>query len=162
MARRENSEPDPVSSSRSSTKQRNQILAQQQKEFLAKYIHSNGPQDFPPKDPLDFSDWTEEQLRKYRELYLNPSQIIVSDAKTFQGYLLEGSELGETSESYLKNEMSSGTNMYEYRTRDDLRRAVEDHFHNQLNVKESDVIMGFIYRVKNENKKFKMYFDRRT
>ncbi|KAG7698155.1 hypothetical protein KL930_001817 [Ogataea haglerorum] len=162
MARRDTSEPEQVSSSRSSTKHRNQVLAQQQKEFLAKYIHSNGPQDFPVKDPLDFSSWTEEQLRKYRELYLNPSQIITPDVKTLQGYMLEGSELGESSESYAKNELSSGTNMYEYRNRDDLRHAVEDHFNNQLTVKESDVIMGFIYRVKNENKKFKMYFDRRN
>ncbi|ODV85157.1 hypothetical protein CANARDRAFT_7806 [[Candida] arabinofermentans NRRL YB-2248] len=150
------------SASRSSTKQRNQMLAQQQKEFLAKYIHSNGPDDFEKPGPLDFSTWTESQLRKYRELYLTPNQMISSDTKTFQGYLLEGSQLGENSESYIKNETNKEKKVYDYRTVDDLRANVEDHFNNHLNVKESEVIMNFIYSVKNENKKFKMCFDKRT
>ncbi|GME85680.1 unnamed protein product [Ambrosiozyma monospora] len=168
MARRDNSESDTGksasgnSNSRSAVKHRQQALIQQQKEFVLKYVHKNGPSDFPKKDPMDFSNWSVEQLRKYRELYLNPSNIISPDVKTFQGFMLENSKLGESTDAYIKNEMSKEQNVYDYRTNDDLRKNVEEHFNSQLNVKESEVITNFIYKVKNEDKKFRIYFDKRS
>ncbi|VEU20052.1 DEKNAAC100271 [Brettanomyces naardenensis] len=147
-------------STRSQTRHRNQLLVPLQKEYVAKHVHSNGPQDFPVPDPMDFSRWTEEQLRKYRELYLNPNHVISPDIKTFQGYMLEANKLGESTESYIKNEQNADQNLYDYRTHEDLRNNVEDHFNNHLNVKESEVIVNFLYKVKNEDKNFRLYFDR--
>lgn len=147
-------------SSKSQNRHRNQLLLPLRKEYVAKYVNSNGPQDHPVPDPMDFSSWTEEQLRKYRELYLNPNHIVSSDIKTFQGYMLEGTKLGESTESYLKNEQNKQANVYEYRTRDQLRNTVEDDFKNNMSVKENDVIVNFLYKVKNEDKNFRLYFDR--
>ncbi len=147
-------------STRSQNRHRNQLLLPLQKKYVTKYVHSNGPQDTPVQDPMDFSNWTEDQLRKYRERYLNPNHIISPDIKTFQGYMLEENKLGESTESYIKNEENRSQNLYDYRTREDLRNNVENHFKSDLNVKENDVIAGFLYKVRNEDKNFRQYFDR--
>lgn len=147
-------------STRAEKRHRNQLLVPVQKEYVSKYVNSRGPQDFPVPDPLDFSTWTEEQLRKYRELYLNPSNMISPDVKTFQGYMLEANQLGESTDAFVTNEQNREQNYYDYRTHDDLRANVEQHFNNHLNVKEGDVIMNFLYKVKNEDQKFRLYFDR--
>ncbi|QPG76619.1 hypothetical protein FOA43_004011 [Brettanomyces nanus] len=147
-------------STRSQNRHRNQLLVPLQKESVSKYVHSNGPQDFAIPDPMDFSTWTEEQLRKYREMYLNPNRVISPDVKTFQGYMLEANKLGESTEAYIKNEQNRDRNLYEYRTYSDLRNNVEDHFNNHLAAKESEVLVNFLYKVKNEDKSFRLYFDR--
>ncbi|GMF60045.1 unnamed protein product [[Candida] boidinii] len=177
MARREatNSESESntgsnthhSTNSRASTKARHQAMLQQQKEFLAKYIHSNGPDDLPKSDPMDFNNWSEEDLRRYRDTFLTSPGVAAPDIKTFQGYLVE-SELGQHSESYIQNELTktkvenNQASISDVRTRNDLRKLVEEHFNNTLVAKESETITNFMYKVKNEDKIFRMYFDKKN
>ena len=57
------------SNSKISQKARNQLAFQQQQQYLAKHINSNGPQDKPKLQPLDFTTYSDTALLKYSERY---------------------------------------------------------------------------------------------
>lgn len=148
-------------STRSSQKQKPPYVVPVQKEYVSKYVHNNHPDNFPQKDTLDFSTFSADELREYRVRYLNPSHQLSTDIHTFQGFLLESSEVGKRTESESVNEQrKQDNNLYDYRTKDDLVHNVEDHFKNQMTVKESEVIMDFVYKVRKEDDKFRLHFDR--
>lgn len=148
-------------STRSSQKQKPPYVVPMQKEYVAKYVHNNHPDNQPPKDTLDFSTLLAEELREYRMRYLNPAHQLSPDVLTFQGFLLENSDLGRRTESNRMNEQRKlENNLYDYRTADDLRINVENHFKEQLSVKESEVIMDFVYKVRKSDDKFRIHFDR--
>lgn len=148
-------------STRSSQKQKPPYVVPIQKEYVAKYVHNNHPDNQPPREAIDFSTLSADELREYRVRYLNPAHLLSTDAHTFQGYLLENNELGSRTESVRMNEMrKTENNLYDYRTANDLEINAENHFKTQLQAKESEVIMDFVYKVRKEDDKFRIHFDR--
>ena len=148
-------------STRSSQKQKPPYVVPVQKEYIAKYVHNNHPDNTPQKETFDFSTLSLDELREYRVRYLNPSHLLSTDAHTFQGTLLENNELGNRTESAALNEQRKAeNNLYDYRTDKDLEINAENHYKNQLQVKESEVIMNFVYKVRKDNDKFRLHFDR--
>lgn len=148
-------------STRSSQKQKQPYVVPIQKEYIAKYVHNNHPDNQPQKQTSDFSTFSNDELREYRMRFLNPSHQLSPDVCTYQGYLLENSELGKRTESEKNNENRKlENNLYDYRTKDDLRLNVENHFKDQLPVKESEVIMDFVYKIRKSDDKFRIHFDR--
>ncbi|ODV98245.1 hypothetical protein PACTADRAFT_48040 [Pachysolen tannophilus NRRL Y-2460] len=135
-----------VSTSRASVKARNQALQQAQKEFLAKHINSNGPQDKVIPEPLDFENLPNKSLRNYKKMYLKNHDI--KDSLTMYGYLLE-SDIGKKSYSYKHKDRIA---------KPELAALCKKHFMG-MNVKESEVITNFLYRVKNQEKAFKLRFN---
>lgn len=134
--------------SRSSAKARNLALQQAQKELLARHINSNGPQDREPIDPLDFEKLDDQELRNYAKYHLQDFKEVKS-CLTLPGYLLE-SKIGEKTYSFLnKNRVS----------KKELAGVCKRHFNN-LNVKETEVITNFIYKVNNQDKLFKLKFNK--
>lgn len=133
-----------------------------QREYVNKYVNNNHPENTPVASPMDFSDLSMEQLRQYRLRYLNPSNQLSPDCRSFKGFLLENSVLGERTESQMVNsQRREEANYYEYRTKDDLRFNVEQHFREQLTGKESDIIMNLAYKVRNGEDKFRVHFDQK-
>ena len=131
------------SNSRASTKARNAAAQAAQAELLARHIHSNGPNDRPPLDPMDFETLPIKTLREYKDLYHLP----LEDALTMNGYMLE-SETGKKTWSYKhKNRVTKPT----------LAAAVKKHFVSQP-VKESEIITNFLYKANNQDKAFKLNF----
>ncbi|KAG0689870.1 hypothetical protein C6P40_004280 [Pichia californica] len=148
-------------STRNSQKQKPPYMVPIQKEYVTKYVHNNHPDNLPEKEFTDFSSLTREELREYRMRFLNPSHQLSPDISTFQGVLLENNELGRRTESEKINEQRKiDNNLYDFRTEDDLRINVENHFKDQLPVKESEVIMDFVYKVRKDDEKFRIHFDR--
>ncbi|KAG0681789.1 low-affinity Fe(2+) transport protein [Pichia californica] len=144
-----------------SQKQKPPYMVPIQKEYVTKYVHNNHPDNLPEKEFTDFSSLTREELREYRMRFLNPSHQLSPDISTFQGVLLENNELGRRTESEKINEQRKiDNNLYDFRTEDDLRINVENHFKDQLPVKESEVIMDFVYKVRKDDEKFRIHFDR--
>lgn len=148
-------------STRSAQKQKQPYIVPIQKDYIAKYVHNNHPDNKLAEDPFDFSTLSVDELREYRVRYLNPSHQLSPDEHTFQGFLCENSELGRRTESVQTNEQRKiDSNLYDYRTKDDLEINAENHFKNQLQVKESEVIMDFVYKVRKGDDKFRLHFDR--
>lgn len=148
-------------STRSSQKQKPPYVVPVQKEYVNKYVHNNHPDNFPEKEAIDFSTFSAQELRDYRMRFLNPSHQLSPDMMTFQGYLLQNNELGKRTESNRMNEQrKEENNLYDYRTKDDLRINVENHFREQVSVKESEVILDFVYKIRKEDDKFRVHFDR--
>lgn len=148
-------------SSRNSQKQKQPYIVPIQKEYVAKYVHNNHPDNFPEKETTDFSTFSRDELREYRMRFLNPSHQLSPDILTFQGFLLENNKIGKRTESVKLNQQRKiENNLYDYRTDNDLRINVENHFKDQLPVKESEVIMDFVYKVRKNDDKFRIHFDR--
>lgn len=148
-------------STRSSQKQKPPYVVPVQKEYVNKYVHNNHPDNFLEKEAIDFSTFSAQELRDYRMRFLNPSHQLSPDMMTFQGYLLQNNELGKRTESNRMNEQrKEENNLYDYRTKDDLRINVENHFREQVSVKESEVILDFVYKIRKEDDKFRVHFDR--
>ena len=72
---------------------------------------------------------------------------------TLQGYLL-GSELGKRTISYKRNVSSVPGHRI---TKTEAASKIKKHF-NSLSIKETECIPNFIYKVRNQKKKFKMEF----
>lgn len=135
-----------ISASRANTKARHLALQNAQKEYLAKHIHSNGPSDTKLSDPLDFERFPTQALRSYRDKHL--ALHGVPESMTTRGYMLE-SRIGEKSFSYKhKNRIS----------KPQLADLAKRHFLS-TNVKESEVITSFLYKVKNQEKSFRLHFN---
>lgn len=131
------------SNSRASTKARNAAAQAATAELLAKHIHSNGPQDKKPVDPLDFDQLSTEELRRYKAHY----QLPIKTSMTMPGYLI-GSSTGKKTYSFKHKDRVS---------KHELSGAVKKHFMAQP-VKESEIITNFLYKVNNQDKSFKLNF----
>lgn len=137
------SETEPkLASTRTSQKQKN---LQAQQEFLAKYIHSNGPKDFPQTQPLDFETLPALSLEKYNEKYgLGLPYPLSLNADMLN------SELGKKTYSYKRNNRGKIS-------KPELANQVKKHF-LELPAKENEIITNFLYTVKNQDKDFKLSF----
>ncbi|CAI4048841.1 hypothetical protein SKDZ_13G3880 [Saccharomyces kudriavzevii ZP591] len=140
----------PVSNGRANGKQR-LTAAQQQyiKNLIETHITDNHPDLRPKSHPMDFEEYTDAFLRRYKDHF----QLDVPDSLTLQGYLL-GSELGAKTYSYRRNTQEKHDKRIHKK---DLANVVRRHF-DEHSIKETDCIPQFIYKVKNQKKKFKMEF----
>ncbi|RKP30895.1 hypothetical protein METBISCDRAFT_30583 [Metschnikowia bicuspidata] len=140
------SEAKTGSISRAANKARNAVAAAAQLEFLLKHIHSNGPKDKPPIDPLDFSTLSDKALRCYNKKY----DLRLPEIQSFNDNILQ-SELGKKSCSAKK------TQRVEKISKQDMAASVQKHFLT-VNVRENEILAGFLYKVKHQNKDFKLNF----
>lgn len=140
------SESKPGTTSRAANKARNAVAAAAQLELLLKHIHSNGPKDRPPIDPLDFSTMSDDSLRRYNKKY----DLQLPEIQSLNDNILQ-SELGKKSCSAKK------AARVEKISKHDLAANVQKHF-LAVNVRENEVLAGFLYKVKNQNKDFKLSF----
>lgn len=126
--------------------------AQQQylKDLVNTHITNNHRDIVNPKyGPSDFEHYSDDFLRRYKDHY----SLNCPDNMTINGYLL-GSELGSKTYSFKRNKVSAPDARI---LKKDLAAEVKRHF-NSYPVKEMDCIPQFIYKVKNQKKKFKMEF----
>ncbi|SCV01802.1 LANO_0F13608g1_1 [Lachancea nothofagi CBS 11611] len=135
---------------RNSGKQR-LTAAQQQylRDLIRTHVQNNHPDNFPKAHPVDFEAYSDEFLRRYKDHF----QLPLEDNLSLQGYIL-GSKLGEKTYSFKRNETGvPGARV----TKKRLASEVKKHF-TSYNVKETECIPAFIYKVKNQKKRFKMEF----
>ncbi|KAL3234528.1 Transcriptional regulatory protein SAP30 [Nakaseomyces bracarensis] len=137
-------------SSRSNAKQR-LTQAQQQyiRELVNEHITNNDPTLIEKPHPLDFEKYSDDFIRAYKDRY----NLDIPDHMTLQGYLL-GSELGKRTISYKRNqETVPGARI----TKKEAVEHIKKHFESQ-SVKEADCVPNFIYKVRNQKKRFRMEF----
>lgn len=140
------SEAKSGSTSRAANKARNAVAQAAQLELLSKHIHSNGPQDMPKIDPLDFSSLDDEALSKYNSKYgLNLPPIQSINENILQ------SEIGKKTCSAKK---AKGTHRI---TKPEFASEVLKHFAT-IPCRENEMIASFLYKVRNEDKAFKLTF----
>lgn len=138
------------SNTRSGGKQR-LTAAQQQylKELVKTHIHSNHPDNTPQPHPANFESYSDDFLRRYKDHFHLP----LEDNMSIQGYLL-GSDLGTKTYSFRRNQKGVPDSRVSKR---ELAMEVKRHF-TAYSVKETECIPAFIYKVKNQKKKFRMEF----
>lgn len=140
------SEAKTGSTSRAANKARNAVAQAAQLELLSKHIHSNGPQDRAKVDPLDFDSLDEEALNRYNNKYgLNLPPIQSINENILQ------SEIGKKTCSAKK---AKGTQRV---TKPEFAGEVQKHF-AAVPCRENEMIASFLYKVKNEDKAFKLTF----
>lgn len=134
-----------TSSNRTSQKAKNQQALQQQQSFLQKHINSNGPKDKPKIDPLDFERMDEATLLRYNDRY----NINLPRPESLNSDILN-SEIG-------KKTFSKRHNVEHRISKPEFANQLKSHFMG-LQAKENDIITGFLYKVKHQNKEFKLTF----
>ncbi|SCU97357.1 LADA_0H05864g1_1 [Lachancea dasiensis] len=139
-----------TNNSRNAGKQR-LTTAQQQylKDLVNTHVHNNHPDTRIKPHPVDFEAYSDSFLRRYKDRFKLP----LEDNLSLQGYLL-GSKLGEKTYTHRRNE---GRGPDARVTKKQLALEVKKHF-TAHNVKETECIPAFIYKVKNRKKSFKMEF----
>uniref|UniRef100_A0A0L0NQ54 Histone deacetylase complex subunit SAP30 Sin3 binding domain-containing protein n=1 Tax=Candidozyma auris TaxID=498019 RepID=A0A0L0NQ54_CANAR len=132
--------------SRSANKARNAVAIAAQQEILSKHIHSNGPNDKPKIDALDFTTLNVSSLNKYNRKYaLNLPAI-----RTLNEDILL-SALG-------KKTYSSKRLTQEHKiSKPEIASHCQKHFMASP-CRENEIISNFLYKVKNEDKEFKLTF----
>ncbi|CAG99542.1 Sap30p [Kluyveromyces lactis] len=137
-------------STRTSVKQRLSSAQQQYlKDLNKKHIHNNHPKNEPLPNPMDFEQYSDEFLRRYKDRF----QLKSPDNLSIQGYLL-GSRIGKHTYSAKRNQK----NVPDARvTKQELAKGVREHFDNYT-VREAECLPQFIYKVQNQKKKFRMEF----
>lgn len=130
--------------SRASAKAKNSSIQQAQQEFLAKHITSNGPNDKKKISPLDFEVLPTSSLVKYNKKF----SLSTQQPHTINGYMLK-SEIGKKTDSYKKSAKKC--------TNRELAASVKKHF-MALPCRENEVITNFLYKVKQQDKDFKLSF----
>lgn len=133
---------------RATQKAKNQANLQAQQSYLSKHIHSNGPQDFPKVHPLDFELFDDEVLIKYNERFGMglPEPVSINDD-------ILNSELGKRT-CYKKAQASLQAARV---SKPDHAAHSKAHFMN-LPCRENEIISSFLYKVKNQDKQFKLTF----
>lgn len=143
------------SSSRTSQKARNQQALQEQQSFLKKHVNSNGPKDKPKIDPLDFERLDEATLLRYKGRY----NINLPRPESLNSDILN-SEIGKKTFSK-RNQAGrlqrAGLNTEHRVSKAEFANHLKSHFIG-LQAKENDIITGFLYKVKHQNKEFKLTF----
>ncbi|CAI5760071.1 unnamed protein product [Candida verbasci] len=133
-------------------KQKNQLLLQQQQQFLQKHINSNGKSDMPKIDPLDFEKFNDKILLKYAERY----KYNINSFDSLNNDILN-SEIGLKTYSKTKRlrEKEKEEDLSNKMTKKEFSKIAKNHFMS-LPAKENDIITGFLYKVKNQDKEFKL------
>lgn len=134
------------STSRAANKARNAVAVAAQQELLLKHIHSNGPHDKPKINPLDFLAFDDATLHKYTRKHgmgLPPVQSVNDN-------ILQ-SEIGKKTFS---SRRAAG---YARITKPELASHCHKHF-VAAPCRENEIITSFLYKVKNEDKDFKLMF----
>ncbi|KAK6197391.1 uncharacterized protein RJT21DRAFT_123197 [Scheffersomyces amazonensis] len=137
-----------VTTTKSSQKVKNQAALQKQQQYLSKHINSNGPQDQPKVEPLDFEKFEDDVLIKYNKRYgMNlPNPTSVNND-------ILNSEIGK--KTYTKrNESKQSPNKI---TKVELANKTKNHF-LALPTKENEIITNFLYKVKHQEDEFKLTF----
>lgn len=134
------------SNSRASQKARNAAAQAAQQELLAKHINSNGPQDKPKVEPLDFEAFSDDELVAYNRKY----GLGYSDPLSINGNILN-SEIGKKT-----NFSRNGVNKNRI-SKPELASHLKKHF-MAMPCRENEIITSFLYKVKNQDKKFKLSF----
>lgn len=136
--------------SRSNVKQRLTAAQQQYLRDLSRKHITNNHADLEIKpEPVDFESYSDEFLRRYKDHY----GIDAQDNMTLPGYLL-GSQLGSKTYSYRQNQPADPQSRVAKRH---LASQVSKHF-TAHTVKEAECIPQFIYKVKNQKRRFRMEF----
>ncbi|EGV63405.1 hypothetical protein PSN45_004315 [Yamadazyma tenuis] len=148
MAKREsNSESEAKQPTRGVRARTAQQQAQQ--EFLSKHINSNGPQDKVKIDPLDFNAFTADELNNYSKRY----NLGFPECQSLKLDVLN-SEIGKKTLSSKKHNKGKRTEKIE---KYELSHNLKQHFLSS-SVKENEVITNFLYKVRNDDKDFKLEF----
>ncbi|SGZ51684.1 CIC11C00000005880 [Sungouiella intermedia] len=138
------SESKTGTTSRAANKARNAVAQAAQLELLSKHIHSNGPKDKPKVNPLDFLSLDNEALHKYNLKYgMNLPKI----QSVNENILL--SEIGKKTYSAMKAVSLGRISKPEFASH------VHKHF-LAAPCRENEIVANFMYKVKNENKDFKL------
>ncbi|CUM65302.1 uncharacterized protein PRCAT00002937001 [Priceomyces carsonii] len=142
------SEPEvkQAASSRSSTKAKNAAAQQAQQEYLSKHINSNGPQDAPKVDPLDFYSFDCKTLDKYVRTY----GLNLPPTMTIDGDILQ-SDIGKKTYSYKHSNKNRVSKL-------EQSNNVKKHFMN-LPCRENEIITNFLYKANNQDTEFKLKFN---
>ncbi|KAI5964274.1 uncharacterized protein KGF55_002216 [Candida pseudojiufengensis] len=142
-----------TSSSKTTQKQKNQLAQQQQQNFLQKHINSNGPRDKPRVDPLDFEKFSDKTLLLYKDRY----NFNLSRPESLNSDILN-SEIGKKTYTKRNQLNQSRINTKNNKiNKKEFANHVKNHFLS-LNAKENDIITGFLYKVKHQDKEFKLTF----
>lgn len=127
-------------------KAKNQAALQAQQLYLAKHINSNGPQDQPPLKPLDFERFDDATLVRYSTHY----NMGIAPPMTVNGDILN-SEIGKKTYSKRSGTHPAGV------SKPELAAHLKNHFMS-LPCKENEIVTSFLYKVKNQDKDFKLTF----
>lgn len=137
-------------STRTGVKQRLSAAQQQYlKELNRKHIHNNHPKIKETPHPVDFEQYSDEFLRRYKDRF----QINCPDNLSIQGYML-GSHVGSRTYSSIRNHSSIPDARV---SKHELAKGVKNHFDN-YSIREAECVPQFIYKVKHSKKKFRMEF----
>lgn len=138
------SESKTGTTSRAANKARNAVAQAAQLELLSKHIHSNGPNDKPKVNPIDFLTLDTDALHKYNQKYaLNLPRI-----QTVSEDILQ-SEIGKKTYSSKKAALTAKV------TKPEFASHVHKHF-VAAPCRENEIVANFLYKVRNENKDFKL------
>lgn len=140
------SEAKTGTTSRAANKARNAVAVAAQQELLSKHINSNGPNDQPRMNPLDFLAFDDDSLYRYNRkfgLNLPPVQSINDNVLR--------SEIGKKTFSSKK---AAGSPRI---SKPELASHCHKHF-LAAPCRENEIITSFLYKVKNEDKDFKLTF----
>lgn len=138
------SESKTGTTSRAANKARNAVAQAAQLELLSKHIHSNGPNDKPKVNPLDFLTLDTDALHKYNQKYaLNLPRIQTVNEDILQ------SEIGKKTYSSKKAALTAKV------TKAEFASHVHKHF-VAAPCRENEIVANFLYKVRNENKDFKL------
>lgn len=136
----------PAGTNKSSQRVKNQQLLQQQQQYLSKHINSNGPQNKPKIDPLDFQTLSDDDLVNYNLKYGLDLPLPVTVTED-----ILDSDVGR--KTYYKNNSKLAGGI----TKPELANQVKNHFMNYP-IKENEVITNFLYKVKHQDEDFKLSF----
>ncbi|KAG5359721.1 Transcriptional regulatory protein [Yarrowia sp. C11] len=135
----------PPAASSAAALQKEKERADKEREMLEKQQQLNQPPaTMTAGEAMNFDTLPLESLRKYKSLH----KLQAPSALTLNGYLLSGP-------------MGKKTWSYKHRTRvnkPELAAAAKKHFMAQP-VRESEIIVDFVYAVKNHDKAFKLQFN---
>ncbi|KAF3987054.1 hypothetical protein FT663_03159 [Candidozyma haemuli var. vulneris] len=132
--------------SRSANKARNAVAVAAQQELLSKHIHSNGPHDRPKVDPLDFLNLPKEALEAYNRKYsLNLLPIQTTNEDILR------SEIGK--KTYTSKRSAQMLRI----SKPEVASHCQKHFLGAP-CRENEIISSFLYKVRNEDKEFKLSF----
>lgn len=135
------------------TKSKNALAQAAQQEYLARHINSNGPQDRIKLDPVDFSDMPEHQLNEYKLYY----KLNLPECDTIKGDILN-SEIGKKTLFSKKQAKLAKFKKITKVDRRELAGHIRNHFQS-LPVKENEIVTNFLYKVRNEERDFKLSFN---
>lgn len=131
--------------SRSANKARSQAAQSAQQEFLARHINSNGPQDKPKVHPLDFSNLPDKAIRSY----MTKHSLQYPEPSSLNADILN-LHIGKKTHSYKKS-------LQTLMPKRELADKMRDHF-LALPFRENEIITNFLYKVKNQDRDFKLTF----